>query len=120
MSLRKRTSKDLEKAGKRLAGLKSIDENLDLSNGLSVAAYEAKIADAELKLETYNRMLSDVDGQQNELEDSEKELRDFTERMLAGVGATYGKDSDAYVKAGGVKKSERKRYRRRLAPVEAS
>jgi hypothetical protein len=29
--------------------------------------------------------------------------------MLAGVAAKYGKDSDEYEKAGGVRKSERKR-----------
>jgi hypothetical protein len=36
-------------------------------------------------------------------------MDDLTERMLAGVGSKYGKDSTEYEKAGGVRKSERKR-----------
>jgi hypothetical protein len=35
-------------------------------------------------------------------------VRDLSERMLAGVVARYGKNIDAYEKAGGTKKSGRK------------
>ncbi|MBK9564341.1 MAG: hypothetical protein IPO37_03865 [Saprospiraceae bacterium] len=40
--------------------------------------------------------------------------RDFRERMLTAIAFIYGKDSDEYVAAGGIRKSERKRPRPRI------
>jgi hypothetical protein len=37
---------------------------------------------------------------------AEKELRPFSERMLAGVGVNYSKDSSQYEMAGGTRQSE--------------
>jgi hypothetical protein len=45
------------------------------------------------------------------VDDAEKTLRDMSERMLTGVATKYGKDSDEYEKAGGVRKRDRKRFR---------
>jgi hypothetical protein len=59
--------------------------------------------------ENFNTLLSQVDGAYNGFLAEEASLRDLSERMLAGVAAVYGKDSDQYEKAGGVRKSERKR-----------
>lgn len=112
MAYRKRNSKDLEKAGQRLAGMKSIDPALDLGNGLSVATYLSVIEETDVALEGYNTQLSQADGLQNEFFAKEKNLRDMSERMLVGVAARYGKDSDEYEKAGGTKKSLRRRSRR--------
>ena len=36
-------------------------------------------------------------------------LADLSERMLAGVASQFGRDSDAYEKAGGTRKSDRRR-----------
>ena len=37
--------------------------------------------------------------------------------MLTGVAAKFGKDSEQYQKAGGTKKSERRRPKRKIAKV---
>ena len=50
-----------------------------------------------------------LDEKANKLAASEKTLQDLSERVLAGVAARFGKDSNEYEKVGGVRKSERKR-----------
>src|SRR5690606_33324094 len=98
MSYRKRISRDLERAINRLAGLRSISDELDLGNGLTNAAFEALIGETRQSINEYNTRLSEVDGLQNLVEENERKVRDFSERMLAGVAATYGKNSDEYMK----------------------
>lgn len=44
---------------------------------------------------------------------AEDRLKDLSERVLLGVATRYGKDSDEYEMAGGIRKSERKRPLRR-------
>ena len=56
-----------------------------------------------------------MDGAYNNFLAEEASLRDLSERMLAGVAAVYGKNSDQYEQAGGVRKSERKRPVRKQA-----
>ena len=109
MSLKKRKSKVLENAQKRLAGMESIDANLDLGNGLTVKSFNDGITDTEKKLDAFNQAKSDHDGLSVEVRDSEKFLRDLSEKMLEAVGSKYGHDSEEYVKAGGTRKSDRKR-----------
>jgi hypothetical protein len=53
------------------------------------------------------------------LKEKEKLLRAFSERMLTGVAAKFCKDSEQYQKAGGTKKSERRRPKRKTAKVAA-
>ena len=108
MARKKRGSKVYDKALIRKAALASIDPALDLGNGLTIVAYEAKIGATKGTMDAYNTVLSQSDEKQNLLTDSEKELRNWNERMLAGVASKYGKDSNEYEKAGGVKKSLRK------------
>ena len=55
----------------------------------------------------------------NSLKEKERLLRSFTERMLTRVVAKYDKDSEQYQKAGGTKKSDRKRRKRKTALVAA-
>lgn len=113
MARLKRKSVALEKARKRLAGIKSIDSTLDMGNGLSVAEYEAIIGTCQDKVDKYNKQLSVADERQNIAEASEKELNEFSERMLEAVGSVYGHDSNEYEQAGGRRKSERKRPKRK-------
>jgi hypothetical protein len=93
----------------RLASIKSISPTLDLGNGLTVPAYEAAVLDFRQKLDDYNTTLSIADSKLNIVQDAERTLRDLTERMLAGVASKYGKNSDEYEKAGGVRKRDRKK-----------
>ena len=109
MARTKRTSAVSEAAKLRLAGLQSIDPLLDLGGGLTVASFKADIEDVDADMNTYNTMLSDVDQFQNRLDTKEDKLNDKSTRMLAAVGARWGKDSDEYEKAGGTRTSERKK-----------
>ena len=109
MARQKRGSKLLAVLQKRIAGLKSIDENLDLGGGLGIASLtkaHRTLADA---LDRYNTLLSDVDAALNEVVAAEQAARDMIERTLAGVAAKFGKDSSEYEQAGGTRKSERKK-----------
>jgi len=69
-------------------------------------------------------LLSQSDEAKNQFEAAERLVRDMSERMLAGVAARFGKDSDAYEKAGGTRKSERKhreaKTQQQPAPAAAS
>jgi hypothetical protein len=109
MALKKRKSKVVELAQKRLAGLQSISSTLDLGHGLTVANYSAALANTGKQLDTYNTLLSSADSAQIDLEKNEKLLRDLSERMLEAVGSVYGHDSNEYEQAGGKRKSDRKR-----------
>jgi uncharacterized protein YoxC len=119
---KKYTSTTLEKAQTRLAALKSIDTTLDMGNGLTVAAYSQLIEDARQKLETYNTTLSVVDQSYTAVTDAEKVVAEWTERMLIAVAYQYGKNSEEYQMAGGTRRSDRKRPKRRelTSPSEVS
>jgi hypothetical protein len=104
----RRTSKVLEKAQLRAAGIKAVDPALDLGTGLTLASFDANINTLVAKLAAYNQMLASLDDLYNQLLTDEKALSDLSERMLAGVGARFGKNSSQYEQAGGVRKSERK------------
>lgn len=106
MAYRRKTSDYLSEAQLRAANLKSIDPNLDLGNGLTIAAYENEIAATQARLDTYNAKLAKADAAGNEFRDSEKDLRSLTARMLAAVGVKYGKNSSEYEMAGGTRASE--------------
>lgn len=108
MGRMKRTSKALDKAGTRAAGLRSIGAQ-DFGNGLTSTTFEEAVADTRAKLDDYNQTLSLVDEKANLLADAEKKLSDFSERVLAGVAAKYGKNSNEYEKVGGTRKADRKR-----------
>ncbi|MDZ8228171.1 hypothetical protein [Nostoc sp. ChiVER01] len=109
MSRPKRGSKVLDRAQRRIAALKSISPSLDLGNGVTIDSFAAAIKTTQDKLEAYNSSLSTVDLTQGTLELAEKSLMELTEHMLVSVAAKYGKNSDEYKMAGGVRRSERKR-----------
>jgi hypothetical protein len=114
MSYRKRTvSVEVAKANKRLDGIRSIESNIDLGNGITDAAYVAAIGKVTSHTEKYNTLLSEVDGTLTALEQAERELADFSQRMLNAVGTKFGYDSIEYEKAGGTRKSEKKRASRK-------
>ncbi len=113
MARLKSSSPAIEKAQTRLASLSSIDPALDLGSGLTLAAYRAAVQDAQAKLDAYNALLSQADEALNRLRAGEVDLRSLSERMLAGVAARFGKDSNEYEMAGGVRKSEIKRPARK-------
>ena len=117
MARMKRTSKVLERAQQRAAGLTSISPTLDLGGGLTLTAFTGEIAAIQARQETYNVALSAVDAAYNNLLAGERNLADLTERVFAGVAARYGKDSNEYEMAGGTRRSERKRPTRQPKPA---
>jgi hypothetical protein len=119
MARQKRTSPIVTKAQTRAAKLGTIDEELDLGSGLTLAAFRAKITDTQAKLDAYNAALAAVDGTNNALVQGEKELADIHERMLSAVGGKYGKDSSEYEVAGGTRKSERKKPTKKAKTAKA-
>lgn len=119
MARAKKTSKTLEAARTRLAGLKSIDENLDLGDDVKIVDYEGKINGTNTSLEKYNSSLSVADANQDAFETEEKDLKDYHERILLAVAVKYGKDSSEYQKAGGTRKSERRKPAKGKAPATA-
>ena len=109
MAYKKRSASHFEKAVTRLASLRSIDSKMDLGNGLSIANYEQALNDLRSKIDDYNTWLSQVDEKKNQIAASELKLKDLSERLLAGIASKFGKNSDEYEKAGGKRRSERKK-----------
>ncbi|MBL1174780.1 hypothetical protein [Pantanalinema sp. GBBB05] len=117
MVLQTRGSSALSKAQRRLALLKSLDINLDLGSGLTVAAYTNLIEENRATLEAYNTLLSNAEEYRQRLNQMDAALSAMSERMLTGVAAKYGRTSVEYTKAGG---SARKRKRSTGSTVPAA
>ena len=67
MALKTRGSDKLDKAQRRLANLKSIDENLNLGNGLMVAVYTQLIETTRAAMDAHNTLVSDIDASRRNL-----------------------------------------------------
>ncbi|MEH1941789.1 MAG: hypothetical protein V7L01_16440 [Nostoc sp.] len=109
MSRQKRTSRVLEKAQLRSAGLKSIVPNIKYDENYSLEKLIESIEQLRNKLDVYNTALSVVDSSKTEIEEMEKNLSQLSEKMLMVVAIKYGKDSREYEMAGGVRTSDRAR-----------
>ncbi|HAX76915.1 MAG TPA: hypothetical protein DCY88_14015 [Cyanobacteria bacterium UBA11372] len=120
MARRKRTSKVLEKAERRLASMTSIDPNLDLGNSLTLARFSTLIETMQTKENAYNTTLSTLDKLYREMLETERELADMAEHMLLGVATRYGKSSIEYGMAGGVPKNQRRKTLRGESPIPNS
>jgi len=115
----KRSSDVLQKAQRREAGLRTIEEKLDLGNGRTLSQYSQDIQELRDAIAIYNSTLSTLDDLARDIKAAELKLRESSEHMLLGVAAKYGKDSREYGKAGGTLKSERKRLLRQPKTVTA-
>jgi hypothetical protein len=100
MARKKRNSKTVENAQRRLEALESIDPNLDFGN-ISLATYTDHIEQAKNAIARYNTLLSLVDEAQLVVEATERQVTASSTRLLRNVSARYGEDSVEYVKAGG-------------------
>jgi signal transduction histidine kinase len=106
MARKKRTSRTLEKAELRVAGLSAIASDL-ASSDLNIDDISDLIQQLRTKLNAYNGALALLDSSQSEVDELEKTLSSASERLLTGVAFKYGKDSREYEMAGGVRKSDR-------------
>ena len=89
----KRSSDIIDKASGRLAGLKSINPNLDLGKGITTEVFHAIIEAARQKVDAYNTTLSRLDADRSAMIEAEKAVSTFSEKTLIGVAFEYGKDS---------------------------
>ena len=119
MGYRKRkSSRTLEQAEIRAAGLAAIDPKMDFGSDRSLSNLQAQINQLQGKINAYNTALTTVDNLRSDIKDCEKTLADLSDRMLIGVAFQYGKDSAEYEMAGGVRKQERIR-RSTIARIRA-
>ncbi|MEM9803918.1 MAG: hypothetical protein AAF959_01460 [Cyanobacteria bacterium P01_D01_bin.56] len=107
MARAKRNSSILEKAERRLESLISIDPELDMGNGRTVAAFSTVINDLSNKLANYNTTLSVVDRMADEVKVAEQAAKAMSEQMLLGIASCYGKNSQEYEMAGGTRRRSR-------------
>ena len=113
------SSASVDKAERRIAGLRSINPALDLGKGLTVEAFTDLIETTRRRVAAYNTTLSLLDADRAAMLEAEKTLMALSEKMLLGVAFEYGKDSAEYEMAGGVRKSQRKRPVRRISEKAA-
>ncbi|BAY09908.1 hypothetical protein [Calothrix sp. NIES-2098] len=111
MRQQKKKSQALTKAEHRIAGLQAINPELDLGYGYTVADYRTLTEDLRNKIAAYNQAQIMVNITKSELAQAERTLNNYSEYMLLGVAARYGKDSSEYGMAGGTRKSQRKKRR---------
>ena len=109
MTRKKRSSRALEKADIRIAGLKAINAQLNFGDDRSVENMSQKVEQLRTRIEEYNRALAIIDSGKTEIKTMEKSLSELAEKMLDGVASKYGKDSSEYEMAGGTRKSDRAR-----------
>ncbi|MBW4563878.1 MAG: hypothetical protein KME32_22595 [Mojavia pulchra JT2-VF2] len=107
MYRQKLTSRVLEKAELRIAGLKAIDPNIDFGGVCNLQNMTQLMETLRNSIDAYNTTLAMINSTRTEIEEMEKSLSSFSERMLLGVAFKYGKDSNEYMMAGGVRKSDR-------------
>ncbi|MBN3891393.1 MAG: hypothetical protein HWQ43_20290 [Nostoc sp. JL31] len=101
MARLKRGSTVLDKATRRIAGMRSISETLEFGDSLNLTEYQRRIQTLQTKLSSYNTMLSTLDEAMGQIQLLEEDLSSYSEKMLMSVGTRYGKNSLQYVQAGG-------------------
>ncbi|MEH1837643.1 MAG: hypothetical protein V7L20_02480 [Nostoc sp.] len=112
MSRKKRSSRILEKAEFRVAGLKAIDPNINFNDTYNLQNLTQLIDNFHNMLDDYNAAIAMIDSSRKKLDEMEKNLSQVSDKMLMGVGFKYGKNSNEYELAGGVRDSERIRKSR--------
>ncbi|WP_017652851.1 hypothetical protein [Fortiea contorta] len=119
MARKKRNSRTLDKAEMRLASIKSINPALNIGDGLTVKDYTDKIDDLRKNIEAYNTALSNIDVLLTQITENERNLADYSEKILLGIAYKFGNNSHEYQMAGGTRKSDRKRVARQalVAPI---
>ena len=108
MVLKTRGSRVLDKAQRRLANLKTIDEQLSLGHDLTITTYTQLIDTTRAALDAHNTLVSHIHESRRNLTKLEKALSEMSGRMLMGVATKYGKTSRQYTKAGGAIRKDRR------------
>lgn len=112
-----KTDRELQAGKIRLAKVKSVEADFKANDEVSVAKLETEVSEAQSILDDYNQTLASLDGKNNQYNLQIKKIKDLSERLLESVGVKYGKDSDEYEMAGGTRKSERKKPKKKTPPT---
>jgi ABC-type hemin transport system substrate-binding protein len=112
MTRQKRTSRVLEKAEFRSAGLKAIDPNMNFDDNCNLQNLTQSIEQLRTMLDAYNAALAMVDSSKTKIDEIEKNLSNLSDKLLRGVAFKYGRNSSEYEIAGGIRDSERVRKSR--------
>ena len=111
MALKRRTiSHNTRNTDSKLDGMRAIDPNFDLNDGVSVANLTLKRAAIGAALSAYNAKLAEADALANAVAAAEREYNiTLGGRILTKVAAKYGKDSSEYEQVGGTRESEKQK-----------
>lgn len=110
MVYRKRKStRILEQAEVRAAGLAAIDPTMDFGSDRSLNNLNTQISQLQAKINVYNTALTAIDSLRSQIQEQEKALSALSAQMLLGVAFEYGDDSTEYQMAGGVRRRDRVR-----------
>jgi hypothetical protein len=101
MARKRFNSSALKKLKDRLNGLKAIDSQLVLKNGLSVATGQKIQIELETEQNEYNIELANLDARRQRIANLEKNATEFSKNALTGVKNDFGDSSIEYQKAGG-------------------
>ncbi len=112
MPRKKRSSRIIKKAEFRVAGLKAIDLNINFDDTCNLQNLTQLIEQVQKMLDDYNAAIAMVDSSKIKLDAMEKTLSQVSDKILMGVRFKYGKNSNEYELAGGVRDSDRVRKSR--------
>jgi hypothetical protein len=98
-------SRSYERIYRRLRGMKAIDPQMDLGNGLTIENIELLTNELRDAMNSYNDRLAEAELIRSDLEELEKQANDVAERIFTGVATKYGRDSKEYQRVGGKRKS---------------
>lgn len=107
--MKKNIDRDIQKAQRRLEGMKAISPTLDLGEGVTVAAFEAAVNLPVTLIAQYNAILSQADDLLNQINAASVGMSEMSVRVLDGIKFKFGADSSEYEMSGGTRKSERKK-----------
>jgi len=104
----------LQRLKLRLEALDSMEPGLNKIGPYEKDAVLSLIQSFETMLIDFNDKVLELKSTRSGLRQLERELRNVSEQLLLTVASLHGKDSEQYVRIGGVRKSERKRPRPRI------
>jgi phage shock protein A len=109
MSKQKTQSRILLIAERRLAGMVSIDPNLDLGQGRTVAAFRTMLERVKSQVAHYNAQIARLEGERNQVKAAESAMGEQNRDYLAAVGLHFGYDSTEFEQVGGkIRKKSRR------------
>jgi hypothetical protein len=106
MPRQKRTSRVMEKAEFRTAGLKAIDSSMDFGDNCSLQNLTQSIEQLRTMIDAYNAALAVIDSSKTKIDEMEKSLSNLSDKLVRGVAFKYGRDSNEYEIVGGVRQSD--------------